>query len=113
MTTVTKETLKLIEAIWSLPESERRLSLIRHLSAKADEKPAVPARGRRTIDQLSGSVEHRPLLHQILASARRMGWDVPVDRPIDVAEMDKALKGSDLTARLALKSTLDRLSLIH
>jgi hypothetical protein len=55
---------------------------------------------------------NRDLLRSVMASARRMGFVIDMDKQVDSVALDAALKGRDVTERLALKSALAKLALI-
>jgi hypothetical protein len=105
---------KLVGEIFDLPEAERNL-LVKHLNAAAaKEKPQPSRRGYFTMNQIAASSsEHVPLLKNILASARRLGFQIDPDKAVDLHAMDEALRGADVTGRLALKATMAKIGMIQ
>jgi hypothetical protein len=55
---------------------------------------------------------NRDLLRSVTAQAKRMGYTIEDDKHVDVGKLDAAMKGRDVTERLALKSALAKLALI-
>jgi hypothetical protein len=104
---------QIIEDFMALPEIERAV-LAETLSASvAKEKKPATRKGYFTIKQIAASSsEHVPLLKNIMATARRLGFAIDPDKPIDPVAMDAALKGADISARLALKATMAKIGLI-
>jgi hypothetical protein len=103
---------QIIDDFMKLPEIERAV-LAETLSASVKEKKPATRKGYFTINQIAASSsEHVPLLKNIMATARRFGFVIDPDKAIDPVAMDAALKGADVSARLALKATMAKIGLI-
>jgi len=56
---------------------------------------------------------NRDLLRSVVAQAKRAGFTIDMnDKKIDTVALDSAMKGHDVTQRLAIKSALAKMALI-
>jgi hypothetical protein len=104
---------EIIRQFMMLPEIERvALADVLTASVAKAKKPAA-RKGSFTPNQIAASSsEHVPLLMNIMATARRFGFVIDPGKSIDPVAMDAALKGADVSARLALKATMAKIGLI-
>lgn len=115
-----KITLADVEGTLASIPANMRERVIAGLTAKGvvrlDPERALassPYRGKKTINQIAAaSATSIPLLKQIKATAARLGYEVPDDRPVNLMEFDKAVAGKDIQTRLALKSIMRQVGLL-
>ena len=81
-------------------------------AAQQSDRPAAPT----TITLMEAAAKinklDEPLLRSVLASAKRLGVDLPLEKPISMFELDLQLRGKDISARMALKGNLHRLGVL-
>jgi hypothetical protein len=71
------------------------------------------ASGRMTLVAAAAKYPHRVnLIKQLQARARRLGYDLKDDKPVDPVELDRALAGKDVDARFALKTDMRAVGLL-
>jgi hypothetical protein len=86
--------------------------------ASSDGTKTTPMRGRPTVTvnellQERGDDAIVRRLNKVTHQARRLGFDIPADRFIDVHELDQAISGrGDRIEKMALKANLAALRLI-
>jgi hypothetical protein len=86
-------------------------------ASASDVATPRPTKGRPvvTVAELIAAKgpEVAPLVKRVRAQARRLGYDLPLDRHIDLFELDQAIAGrGDRIERLSLKSNLHSLHLV-
>jgi hypothetical protein len=81
------------------------------INAHADKISA--ASSRKTLNSIAAaSSTSVPLLQNIQRTARRMGFDIVPDKPVDPVALDKAIAGADVVQRIALKMAMSQVGLI-
>ncbi len=77
-----------------------------------DKISAAASRQKTIASVMASNPAAQSGLKLVLAQARRLGFEIKENEPISLVEMDKALAGKDIDARLALKVSLKRYGLL-
>jgi hypothetical protein len=108
------------ELIKLLPHDQRDkfVTAVSDVISETKKSPAMsaasePVRGKFTAMQAAAAGPNNlPLVKFIRAEASRMGYEIPVDKPVDVAELNKALAGQSPERRMDLKARLHFVGMI-
>ena len=83
----------------------------------ADKIRAVGGDGLTSLSPMAAAAKsefHEALLKRVVASARLLRIDLPLDKPVNVYELNSKLSASsNLSERMVLKDLLWRLGCIH
>ena len=69
----------------------------------------VPLRSAQ--EAIAANVEHAGTVRQLQGEARRMNFDMPLDRPISSFEVDQAFRGASVEARMSWKFNAARIGI--
>jgi hypothetical protein len=107
--------LLISEGVNDAGKREALVAAIRAASDNTHNIGPVNAAGDRILT-MKAAAANRPALYQhleqIKARAARLNFHFDDSKPIDTVEMDRCLRGGDITERLALKADLARYHLI-
>jgi hypothetical protein len=58
------------------------------------------------------SPQHLTLVKQLMARAKRLGYSMQLDQPVDLDAFDRAVAGKDINERLGVKSAMRQVGLV-
>ena len=82
------------------------------VSSDVNQISAAASRKKTIASVMASNPAAADGLKSIMARAARLGFEIKENEPISLVEMDKALAGKDIDARLALKVSLKRYGLL-
>ena len=106
-----------VQAVAGLTNEQKQM-LIEGISATIDrpetknDSVALSVPLRTPMEAAAANPVLIPLLRQVKAQAARLGYSLKDNAPVDVAELNEAIKGKDITDRMRLRESLYLLGLI-
>jgi hypothetical protein len=83
---------------------------LRAAAAALNARKLVPLRS--ALQASEERPQNAKLVYELHARAKRMNFNMPLDRPLTLWEVDQALEGQDVTERIAFKSACKRLKIL-